>query len=80
MHILSSSPVLNLKSNSWNKSSVSFYSSQLLANASVATAMAVEMLPEFGVNVSSVRSVGVDFLDLYCIHSFLRVTTESVIS
>ena len=46
-------------SHSWNQTSVGLYSSQLLVNASVATAMAVEMLPEFGVNVSSIRSVGV---------------------
>ena len=47
---------------SWNKTSVTLYSSQLLANASVATAMAVEMLPEFGINVSSIRSVGVELI------------------
>jgi len=43
---------------SWNKTSVTLFSEQLTTNASVATAMAVDMLPEFGINASSIRSVG----------------------
>ena len=42
---------------SWNNTFVSHFSDQLQSNASAATAMAIQLLPEFGINVSSIRSV-----------------------
>ena len=42
---------------SGNITSVSLFSNQLQSNASAAAAMAIELLPEFGINVSSIRSV-----------------------
>ena len=43
---------------SWDKSAVSLFSDALTSNASAATVMAVQILPEFGVDVAFIRSVG----------------------
>ena len=50
---------------SWDKTSVTHFSDELKTNASVATAMAVGMLPEFGINATTIRSVG-DGLSGWC--------------
>ena len=46
-----------LESCSWNEAAVALLTQQLRSSVSVAASLAAQQLPEFGVNVSSIRSV-----------------------